>query len=340
MTHDLSASRGPAQPERNREQGTGERRYQRQPPAMTNPEPRQLFPGRHQTVDTRPPPGPTSRTSARGSTRSPSAKSERHHPGILAVAEWLRGRLEAAERVLSSPICQWRPISQPILTAARWTDERSLDADDEPGYPREPEYLVLARVLLAQDRPAEALALLQRLHAAAATQGRMGSVIELRALQALALAASGDAAAALDALAEALTLAAPEGYVRVFADEGAPMQALLGRLVAAQRTEHAAARAVRLDYLARLLHAFEEKPGEPGSGRGAAALPGVIESLTARELEVLALLAEGKANQSIAKELVVSLDTVKKHISHVLDKLGAANRTEAVARARQLGLIP
>jgi LuxR family maltose regulon positive regulatory protein len=66
----------------------------------------------------------------------------------------------------------------------------------------------------------------------------------------------------------------------------------------------------------------------------------VIESLTARELEVLALLAEGKANQSIAKELMVSLDTVKKHISHILDKLGAVNRTEAVARARQLGLIP
>jgi LuxR family maltose regulon positive regulatory protein len=227
-----------------------------------------------------------------------------------------------------------------IAAAARWIDERSLDVDDEPGYPREPEYLVLARVLLAQDRPAEALPLLGRLHAAAATQGRMGSVIELRALQALALAASGDAAAALDALVEALTLACPEGYVRVFVDEGAPMQALLGRLVAAQRTEHAAARAVRLDYLARLLHAFEEKPGEPGPRRAAAALPGVIESLTARELEVLALLAEGKANQSIAKELVVSLDTVKKHISHILDKLGAANRTEAVARARQLGLIP
>ncbi len=256
------------------------------------------------------------------------------------MAEWPRGRLEEAERVLSSPICQWRPISQPILTAARWTAERGLGVDDKPGYPREPEYLVLARVLLAQDRPAEALALLQRLHAAAATQGRTGSVIELRALQALALAASGDAAAALDALVEALTLACPEGYVRVFVDEGAPMQALLGRLVAAQRTEHAAARAVRLDYLARLLHAFEEKPGEPGPGRAAAALPGVIESLTARELEVLGLLAEGKANQRIAKELVVSLDTVKKHISHVLDKLGAANRTEAVARARQLGLIP
>jgi LuxR family maltose regulon positive regulatory protein len=226
-----------------------------------------------------------------------------------------------------------------IAAAARWIDERGLGVDDEAIYQREREYLVLARVLLAQDRPAEALALLQRLHVAAATQGRMGSVIELRALQALALAASGDAAAALDALAQALTLACPEGYVRVFVDEGAPMQALLSRLVAAQRTEHAAARAVRLNYLARLLHAFDAKPVEPG-GRGAAALPGVIESLTARELEVIGLLAEGKSNQSIAKELVVSLDTVKKHISHILDKLGAANRTEAVARARQLGLIP
>ena len=227
-----------------------------------------------------------------------------------------------------------------IAAAARWTDERSIDADDEAMYQREREYLVLARVLLAQGRPAEALALLQRLHAAAATQRRTGSIIEVRALQALALAASGDAAAALDALVEALTLACPEGYVRVFVDEGAPMQALLGGLVAAQRTEHAAARAVRLDYLARLLHAFDGKPAEPGSGRAAAALPGLLESLTARELEVLGLLAEGKSNQSIAKQLVISLDTVKKHISHVLDKLGAANRTEAVARARQLRLIP
>ena len=139
----------------------------------------------------------------------------------------------------------------------------------------------------------------------------------------------------------ALTRACPQGYVRVFADEGPPMAALLGALVAAQRAEQAAARGVPLGYLARVLGALDEKPGAAGAGRGAAAVvPGLADQLTARELEVLALLAEGAPNPRIAGQLVVSLDTVKKHVSHLPGKLGAANRTEAVTRARQLGLIP
>jgi len=226
-----------------------------------------------------------------------------------------------------------------VAAAERWTRERGLGADDEPGYPHELAYLVLVRVLLAQDLPDQALPLLERMHAAAAAQHRIGSVIELRALHALALAASGDDAAAVDALAEALTLGGPEGHVRVFADEGAPMRALLGRLVAAQRTERSPARAVPLDYLARLLRAFEEKPTEPGSTRAAAAPPGLVEPLTAREVEVLGLLAVGRSNPRIAEELVITLDTVKKHVGHILDKLGADNRTAAVTRGRQLGLI-
>jgi LuxR family transcriptional regulator, maltose regulon positive regulatory protein len=228
-----------------------------------------------------------------------------------------------------------------VAAAARWARQRGLGPDDEPGYPREPEYLVLARVLLAQDRPGAALALLERLHAAAVSQDRAGSVIEIQALQALALAAAGEETAAVDALAGALTLACPQGYVRVFADEGPPMAALLGALVAAQRAEQAAARGVPLGCLARVLGAFGEKAAAPGAGRGAVAVvPGLVEQLTARELEVLALLAAGAPNPRIAEQLVVSLDTVKKHVSHLLGKLGAANRTEAVTRARQLGLIP
>ena len=90
-----------------------------------------------------------------------------------------------------------------------------------------------------------------------------------------------------------------------------------------------------------MLRAFGEQPAAAGAGRAsAAAVPGLVEQLTARELEILALLAAGTPNPRIAAQLVVSLDTVKKHVSHVLGKLGAANRTEAVARARQLGLIP
>jgi LuxR family maltose regulon positive regulatory protein len=104
--------------------------------------------------------------------------------------------------------------------AARWTQEAGLGADDEPDYAREPGHLVLARVLLGQARPGPALALLDRLHATAAGQARVGSLIEIGALRALGLAASGEEAAAVDAVAGALTLACPQGHLRVFADEG------------------------------------------------------------------------------------------------------------------------
>jgi LuxR family maltose regulon positive regulatory protein len=208
-----------------------------------------------------------------------------------------------------------------------------LDADDEPGYPQEREYLVLARVLLAEDRPRRALALLERLHQAAVAQDRIGSVIEIQALRALALAAGGDEPAAVAALAGALTLACPQGYARVFPDEGAPMRALLGRLIAAQRAEESPARRVPTGYLARIMQAFDPEPAAPGSGRRVTpAVPGLAEPLTDRELEVLRLLAAGRSNQRIAHDLVVSLDTVKKHVTHILGKLGAANRTEATAR--------
>jgi LuxR family transcriptional regulator, maltose regulon positive regulatory protein len=119
-----------------------------------------------------------------------------------------------------------------VAAAARWTQERGLRAGDELPYHREPEYLLLARVLHAQDQPSKTLALLQPLHAAAAAQGCTGSIIEIQALQALALAAGGDQDSAVATLAAALTLACHQGYVQVFTDEGAPMGALLGRLVA------------------------------------------------------------------------------------------------------------
>jgi LuxR family maltose regulon positive regulatory protein len=227
-----------------------------------------------------------------------------------------------------------------VAAAGRWTTERGLGPGDEPGYPREREYLVLARVLLAQGLPAQALALLERMLAAAAAQSRTGSVIEIGALRALALAACGDQDAAVDALARALALGYPQGYVRVFADEGAPMAALLARLAAAQRDQRAAAGGIHPGYLAALLRACGEADAVPPRSRAAAAPPGMAEPLTARELEVLRLLAAGSSNQRIARELFVALDTVKKHVTHVLGKLGAANRTEAAARARQLGLIP
>ena len=218
-----------------------------------------------------------------------------------------------------------------------------LTATDELSYPREREYLVLARVLLAQQAPEQALGLLERLQARAAAQGRTGSVIEIQALQALARSADGDQPGALTALAEALALAAPEGYLRVFVDEGPPMAALLHQLLAGRRQERpAGAGAVPREHLARLVEAFEQTglPIRPPVGRGGVVVAGLVEPLTARELEVLQLLAAGAPNRAIAEELVVTLDTVKKHITHILDKLGAANRMQAVAHARKLGMLP
>ena len=134
-----------------------------------------------------------------------------------------------------------------------------------------------------------------------------------------------------------LTLGYPEGYVRVFADEGAPMRALLGRVAASQRTQGSAARGFPASYLARIGRAFDLKPAEPQT---AATILGLAEPLTSREHQVLRLLAAGRANRDIAAELVVALDTVKRHVTHILAKLGALNRTEAAARARELNLIP
>lgn len=227
-----------------------------------------------------------------------------------------------------------------VADAAHWARANRLDPDDQPSYPREREYLVLARVLLATDAPDGALGLLERLLALAVAQGRAGSVIEVQALRALACAAADHERCGLAPLAEALALAAPEGYLRVFVDEGAPMAALIGRLLTAGQARVDAVDAIPPNYLARLAEAFD-RIGLPAVLRAArgAPLPGLVVPLTSRELEVLRLLAVGKPNRAIADELVITLDTVKRHVTHILDKLGAANRTQAVTRARKLGLL-
>jgi len=217
-----------------------------------------------------------------------------------------------------------------VAAAAGWARHRGLHPDDEPSYPQEPEYLVLARVLLAQERPAEAGALLDRLRTSALAQDRAGSLLEIDALRALALADGGDRAAAVSTLATALELGDRQGRIRVFVDEGPPMRTLLAHLLAARRTDPDCARNVPLDYIGRLVRAFEPD---------AAPALGLVEPLSRREMEVLRLLAAGRSNQQIADELVVSLNTVKRHVTHILEKLGVANRTEATARARELGLL-
>jgi len=231
-----------------------------------------------------------------------------------------------------------------VSAAAAWVEERGLAETDDPTYAREREYLVLARLLLALGSPDSAFGLLQRLHGPALAQGRIESVIEVRALQALALRAQGDGGRALRELVDALVLGRPEGYVRVFADEGRSIAALLGTLVAGGKRKRAsiAGDEVPADYLGRLLRAVQSPTDRVSAvpTKDAITAPaGLVEVLTDRELEVLAMLAGGRSNREIADEFVVTLDTVKKHVTHILDKLGAANRTQAVARARELGLI-
>ncbi|HEX8134590.1 MAG TPA: helix-turn-helix transcriptional regulator, partial [Actinomycetes bacterium] len=194
-----------------------------------------------------------------------------------------------------------------VEDAARFVRDRGLGPEDEPGYPREREYLVLARVLLAQQAPQQALRLLERLHALAEAQQRTGSVIQVCALQAPALDAGGDRAGAVGVLTEALALGAPEGYLRVFVDEGPPMAALLRELLAGRRQQQVAlADTVPREYLARLAEAFEQAglPIRPPVGRGGVVVAGLVEPLTARELEVLQLLAAGAPNRAIAERLV------------------------------------
>jgi LuxR family maltose regulon positive regulatory protein len=162
--------------------------------------------------------------------------------------------------------------------------------------------------------------------------------MRIRALRSLALQAAGDHAGALALLTGALLLAQPEGHVRVFADEGPPMAALLRSLVSARPRAHApalsgAARA----HLNRVVQAFGHATGH--ARHAAPAVPGMIDLLTDRELEVLGFVAAGRRNHDIALELGVTFETVKKHVSNILVKLGASSRTQAAARARELGLI-
>ena len=175
-------------------------------------------------------------------------------------------------------------------------------------------------MLLAQDRPDQALKVLDRLRAPAVPQDRTGSVIEIQALRSvieiqalrsLALAELGDEDGAVATLADTLTLAHPQGYVRVFVDEGPAMGALIGQLI---RSHWAA---VPGDYIGRLVWALEHDMAERASDEQPtpAAVPGLVTALSDRELELLHLLAAGKPSQDIADELHMALNTVKKHAS-------------------------
>jgi LuxR family maltose regulon positive regulatory protein len=222
--------------------------------------------------------------------------------------------------------------------AMDWAREQGLSANDELSYLREFEHITLARVLIARYRSEriersihEAMELLGRLLQAAEEGGRTGSVIEILVLHALAHEAQGDSPAALVPLERVLSLAEPEGYVRIFVDEGLPMARLL---------YEALSQGVESDYIRRLLAAFpvaesEQTASSPMRGSKSE----LVEPLSERELEVLQLIAEGLTNQEVATRLYLSLHTVKVHARNIFTKLAVKNRAQAVARGRALGIL-
>jgi LuxR family maltose regulon positive regulatory protein len=177
------------------------------------------------------------------------------------------------------------------------------------------------------------------LREAAEAGGRWGRIIEILTLEALVLQSRDDEPGAAGSLQRALVLAEPEGYVRTFANEGAPMVSLLKRLFKSQKAKPATAEpAASPQYVGQLLLATLGKDAVPSTGaRGRAGL--LVEPVSGREVEVLRLLASGISNQEIAARLFVSLDTVKTHLKHIYGKLGVHNRARAVAKAAELDLI-
>ena len=262
--------------------------------------------------------------------------------------------LNKAERLyIRGPVPDVRPIAAmkarvwvvqgKLTNVLGWVRERSLSVDDKLRYLREFEHITLVRVLIAQHKhdPATgaihaAMGLLKRLIQAAEVGGRIGSVIEILVLQALAHMAQADIRAALVPLEQALSLAEPEGYVRIFVDAGQPMATLL---------QAAAEQGVAPNYLRQLQMAFGKAENSAAIAQPAIPQPLSVktalssEPLSERELDVLRLLRTDLAGPEIARELQVSLNTMRTHTKNIFSKLRVNNRRAAVRRAQELDLL-
>lgn len=264
---------------------------------------------------------------------------------VLAQVKQAQGDERAAREAIQRAILNVRAIKTPRLSiqasayqariwlaqgdldaAARWAEEYGQIGETE--YLRDFEDLTLARVMLAHGQYVQALALLDSLLSPAESAGRLGRVVEIQALRALALGAQGNEDGALRSLGQALRLAEPEGYVRTFVDEGQLMAKLLHRAVS---------QGLALEYIGRLLTAIE---GFQATALPETRLQPLPEPLTDRELEVLHLLSAGLTNPEIAHRLTIALPTVKSHTRNLYGKLGAHSRDEAVSHARALGILP
>jgi LuxR family maltose regulon positive regulatory protein len=249
-----------------------------------------------------------------------------------------------------------------VGAAAHWAKERGLEAGGEAQPAQEIgffalfEYLALARIMIAQRRLAAVTKLLKGLQQVAEAGGRTASTIEILMLQALAFFSGGEIDRARPVLARALMLAMPLGFVRVFADEGRPMTALLsqimpdgGTLKPGEGGEAILSQVAGMgDYVQQLLAALGQRGGlqapdstQPSSTslQPSISEQPLLEPLSERELEVLQLIAEGLMNREIAARLYLSLNTIKVHNRNIYSKLDAHNRTQAVARARELGIL-
>jgi LuxR family maltose regulon positive regulatory protein len=234
-----------------------------------------------------------------------------------------------------------------LQAAARWARDSGL-TQDEIRFDRMREYLILARVLVAQGRGEEALLLLSRLLEVTEAAGALKSVVEALVVRALALQVQRDTEGALSALERALAITEPEGHVRTFIDEGEPMKGLL---------RHAAAHGIAPAYVTRLLEAYgvrapgrqldaqqalptSTQAGRPGVECGAVSRPSpLVESLSERELEVLRLLDTSLTVPEIADRLVVSASTVRSHVKSIYGKLDAHHRMQALEIARELEIL-
>jgi LuxR family maltose regulon positive regulatory protein len=283
-----------------------------------------------------------------------------HHrhiaPVLLAQAIAMKAHIELARGNLPEAL-HWAATSGLSVNDPLGRDKSG------PYYPREREYLTLARVRIAEAREGsarsclpEVLVLLGHLLADAQAKGRMQSVLEILLLRTLALEVQGNHRGALAVLGRALDWAEPEGYVRLFLDEGPAMMALLRQ---SQR------QGITQGYSARLLAVWNElrveRPqGDAGSIKAApthlqpshssgdglqrepdrpAKAPSLTEPLTCREREVLRLLLDGASNREIACHLVLSVNTVKKHVLNICGKLNTQSRTQAIVKAQALHLL-
>ncbi len=271
-------------------------------------------------------------------------------------AQQLREKFALPARYASpTTACQvrlWLMQGQ-LAPAIDWAQSISF-AEYEANLLLETEYLVLARVCIAQGEVAKALRIVAHFRQAAEVVNRLNSVIEIMAVQAVALAAQGKRDAALQILAQVLALAEPGHYLRTFVDEGEPMRRLLidFRQWAAQQSGGPADQVRR--YADKVLAVFgvvlpePEKlalpaPSVAAKGHMVAAkvhsVPTLVEQLTEREVEVLCLLAQGLSDREMAEHLIVVVGTVKRHLNNLYGKLGVHSRTQALARARELGLL-